>query len=71
MCVGGRERDQDVLVTMVIRALLAWLDCQECGQKKKKWGKALMAYDVGEKEACHGFGEIRQKYSRVAEHHSE
>lgn len=60
VCVGGRERDQTVVVTMVIRALLAWFDCQECGQKKKKrkreggifglwWGREGARYRSGKK----------------------
>jgi len=48
VCVCGRERDQAILVTMVTRALLAWLDCQECGTKKhKKRGIPLMDSDGG------------------------
>lgn len=38
VCVGGRERDQTILVTMVIRALLAWLDFQECGEERGEGG---------------------------------
>lgn len=49
LCVWvGVKGIRPFLVTMVIRALLAWLDCQEGGQKKK-WGKVLMAYDGGKK----------------------
>lgn len=32
-CVGGNEREQAGLVSMVIRALLAWLDCQVYGKR--------------------------------------